>query len=520
MRSTLKDGLSNQLEFQVTTHGAPLWQIAQRVRPIERVLNRTLINRAILKTPTRPQPLSTLADYTSWSSLTDRTYDARHLPPQVALPLEPAIDRVLELFRRKDGVTRESPKSTMLLPYFAQWFTDGFLRSDRSDPRDPRRNESNHEIDLMQLYGLNAVQTRALRAHRGGRLKSQQINGEEYPPHLCAHGKIKPEFGSLRVVRFESLDDAQRNRLFAMGSDTANSQLGFVLMNVLFLREHNRVARLLEQRYPTWGDTRLFETARNVVIVLLLKIVVEEYINHLAPYHFKFRLDPASFGKREPWYRTNWMAVEFNLLYRWHSLVPSQLQQDGRLATIAETLWPGDLVAHRGLGVQLEEASRQPAGRLGLFNTDPALLEVERSSLVQGRQVHLARYNDYRANCGFPRVTEFDQISGEPEIQDALRDVYGHVDRIEFYVGLFAEDLRPNSVLPSLMGRLVGIDAFSQALTNPLLAPRTYNTDTFSRLGTDLIHQTQSLADLVGRNVPAQSPSYDVTFLRADWKRV
>ena len=30
------------------------------------------------------------------------------------------------------------------------------------------------------------------------------------------------------------------------------------------------------------------------------------------------------------------------------------------------------------------------------------------------------------------------------------------------------------------MGRLVGIDAFSQALTNPLLAPRTYNADTFS----------------------------------------
>ena len=70
------------------------------------------------------------------------------------------------------------------------------------------------------------------------------------------------------------------------------------------------------------------------------------------------------------------------------------------------------------------------------------------------------------------------------------------------------------------MGRLVGIDAFSQALTNPLLAPRTYSTDTFSRLGTDLIHQTQSLADLVARNVPAQSPAYHVTFLRADWKRV
>jgi len=511
--------LGNQLEFQVTTHAAPLWQIVQRIRPVERVVNRALINRAILKMPTRPQPFSTLADYTSWSSLTDRTYDARHLPAQEALALAPDIERVLELFGREDGVTRECPKSTLLFPYFAQWFTDGFLRSDRTEPRDHRRNESNHEIDLMQLYGLNAAQTRVLRAYRGGRLKSQHINGEEYPPHLCADGKIKPGFRGLSVVRFDSLSNQQRNRLFAMGSDTANFQLGFVLMNVLFLREHNRVAHLLERRYPTWSDTRLFETTRNILIVLLLKIVIEEYINHLAPYHFQFRLDPARFGKGEAWYRTNWMAIEFNLLYRWHSLVPSQIQLDGHGTTIAETLWPGDLVAQRGLGVHLDEASRQPAGRIGLFNTDPALLEVERNSLIQARQVQLAGYNDYRANCGFPRVTEFDQISGDPKVQDALRDVYGHVDRIEFYVGLFAEDLRCNSVLPSLMGRLVGIDAFSQALTNPLLAPRTYNTDTFSSLGTDIIRQTRTLADLVARNVPAGSPAYHVSFRRADWKR-
>ena len=25
---------------------------------------------------------------------------------------------------------------------------------------------------------------------------------------------------------------------------------------------------------------------------------------------------------RKPWNRSNWIAVEFNLLYRWHSLVP------------------------------------------------------------------------------------------------------------------------------------------------------------------------------------------------------
>ena len=72
-------------------------------------------------------------------------------------------------------------------------------------------------------------------------------------------------------------------------------------------------------------------------------------------------------------------------------------------------------------------------------------------------------------------------------MQAGLRDLYGHVDRIEFFPGLFAEDPRPNSVLPSLIGRLVGVDAFSQALTNPLLAPRVFNEQTFSPLGMEVI---------------------------------
>jgi prostaglandin-endoperoxide synthase 2 len=51
--------------------------------------------------------------------------------------------------------------------------------------------------------------------------------------------------------------------------------------------------------------------------------------------------------------------------------------------------------------------------------------------------------------------------------------------RIEFYSGLYAEDIRTNSVLPPLIGRMVGIDAFSQGFTNPLLAPRIFNEETF-----------------------------------------
>jgi prostaglandin-endoperoxide synthase 2 len=153
------------------------------------------------------------------------------------------VEEAADLFDRGETVTCD--KSTVLFASFAQWFTDGFLRSDNSERRDPRRTTSNHEIDLCQLYGLRPEVTKLLRRRDRGLLKSQMINGEEYPPFLCENGVVKPEVHGLEVVRFDRLSVEQRNGLFAMGGDRANLQTGYAMLNVLFLREHNRVARLL-----------------------------------------------------------------------------------------------------------------------------------------------------------------------------------------------------------------------------------------------------------------------------------
>jgi prostaglandin-endoperoxide synthase 2 len=519
MRDTRKDGIRNKIESTVLTRGEPVWRAVQRVPPLRRKLNRLLINRAILKTKTRPYPFSTRADYTSWDSLTDRTFSSRHLGPKY-LPEDwkPTPEEAATLFERR-GETRPCPKSTVLFAYFAQWFTDGFLRTDRQDWR---KNTSNHEIDLCQLYGLKESETKAVRAMRGGLLKSQQINGEEYPPFLFEkdeQGKRrrKAEFKDLHPLELQNAPEDKQDVMFAFASDRANIQLAYIALTTLFLREHNRLARMLAAAYKDWDDERLFQTARNIAIALVIKVVIEDYLNHITPYHFKFAADPTVF-KNEPWYRTNWMTVEFNLLYRWHSLVPSTIRFGGKDLTIRETEWNTDVVLENGLGAMLEEVSQQPAGQVGLFNTDRYLLKAEVGSIKLNRYVGLQGYNDYRACCGFPRVTSFDQITGDREIQQALQRMYGHVDDVDYYVGLFAEDPRPNSVLPPLLGRFVGIDAFSQALTNPLLAPNVFNSATFSPLGLRTIRRTRTLSDIVHRNIPPGRQHF-ISMTRADWVR-
>jgi prostaglandin-endoperoxide synthase 2 len=502
----------------VASNFETLWRGLARIPFVNHWLNKKAISVLAGRVPPRPEPLTTKSRYTSWASLTDRTYSSRHLPAvDGPPPAQPDLDELEPLFRRNGAMT-PCPKSTVLFPSFAQWFTDDFLRTQREDPargipRDTLRNESSHQVDLVQLYGLDEKMTDALRLHHGGRMKSQQINGEEWPEHLCdERGEIKPEFDALiPPFRFEKIPVDKRRHVFAMGSDTRN--LGFATFSVLFLREHNRVARELEKAYGDWDDDRIFETTRMILILELMKIVVVEYINHITPFHPRFIVRPQSFRK-EPWQRPNWMGAEFNLLYRWHSLVPATYALPAGELNIEDSLLATPLLTESGLGPSMIAMSDQPAGRLGLFNTDEFLVKnAERPTVEQARFAELASYNDYREYYRLPRVKAFEQLSPSSEVQDRLKALYGEVDNVEFYVGLLAEEAGPNGVLGPLLTFMVALDAFSQILTNPLLGEQLYDkSEVFSDVGLKIIGDTERIADIVERNVPEDQ--------RADCERI
>jgi len=504
------------------THFAFFWHIVNRIGPLARWMNRRLIDRAVRRSDGRPNPFSTLADYTSWESLTDKTWFGRHLPPpQSTSPgrPQPPLADVIKLFDRrlrKPGKPVESEKSTLLFPTFAQWFTDGFLLTDK-DHR--LKTHTNHDIDFSQLYGLKKAETYCLRLNskvvgKRGRLKSETIADEEYAlKYFESDGTtIRPEFAGLRPplhLRPE-LPVEKRRTIFAFGGERANATSQTAMMNTLFLREHNRLAGLLEQNHPGWDDERVFQTARNIVVVLLIKIVVEEYINHISPYHFQFLADPWAVWSVD-WNRPNWIAAEFNLLYRWHSLVPETFDWHGKKYPLVSWLFNNDPLTEHGLASAFVATSKQKATALGLYNTPEFLLPFEASSIQQGRTTNLGTYNDYRIAVGFPPARTFEDISDNPDICRELELLYKEPGNVEFYVGLFAENSRPNATVMALIGRFVAIDAFSQALTNPLLSRYVFNAQTFSTIGMECIESTHCLETIVNRNVPKPAPEGSIT---------
>ncbi|QJP14969.1 heme peroxidase [Starkeya sp. ORNL1] len=529
-RNKSSDRLWPRLRSYLLHNFEPVWRFVQSVPFLARILNAFMINTAVNASRARPHAFSTLTPYTSWSSLTDRTYFARHLPPEdgSAAPLPP-LPSVLDLFRRDGTSVRECPKSTLLFPVFAQYLTDGFLRTNMVDRR---RTTSNHEIDLSTLYGRTPAQTAVLRSGLRGRMKSQMIGDEEYPPFLFeADG---------RTIRAEFLDAAGQSvldpplgldkfpgagferQLFAVGGDRANATPLVSMFNTLLLREHNRLAAELEKRNPGWDDERLFQTARNILVAMYIKIVIEEYINHISSACFKLAATPAV-AWTAGWNRPNWMTVEFALLYRWHSLIPDRIAWDGAEIDASQMVLDNRFLTSVGLAKGFQFTSAQNATAIGLHNTAAFLERVEEAALNQGRNMKVARYNAYREAMSMNPVTSFDQITGDPKRQQELKAVYGTPDALEFYTALFAEDVNPNTPMPGLMGAMVALDAFSQALTNPLLCASVFNTTTFTEWGMEQIEATPSVFQLVARNVPgALAPGVTRKTLgmtRGDWVR-
>jgi prostaglandin-endoperoxide synthase 2 len=252
------------------------------------------------------------------------------------------------------------------------------------------------------------------------------------------------------------------------------------------------------------------------MIVLLLKLVVEEYIRHIAPHDPPLTVVPGMAANKR-WNRSSWIAVEFNLLYRWHMLVPDQVSTDeGPVDSRTFLRDNNEIVIDRGLEWLMAQCSRSRAARIGLFNTPAFLTErrtpdrpaVEERSIALMRSARLQSYNAYRQRFGMRPLRNFAELTADVAVQGRLSQLYGDIDDLEWYVGIFAEDHPEDQIMGELLTAMVGYDAFTQALTNPVLAPQVFTEATFTRAGLKIIRKTRSLQQIMARNAADPAAAY------------
>jgi Animal haem peroxidase len=283
---------------------------------------------------------------------------------------------------------------------------------------------------------------------------------------------------------------------------TSNWWLGLSLLHNVFTLEHNAICDHVIQAYPEWrervdGDDQIFRVARLVNNALMSKIHTVDWtpaiLTHpalqvvmhadwwgLAGEQVKKHF--GRIGKSEaisgiPGSATNHdgadycLTEEFASVYRLHPLLPNDIQlvshatgAEGRVLKFeADSLDDPDLiVGPNAMKNALRDASLTDVvytfgvhhpGAVQLRNFPnwmrrmhrrngpnlEELIDLAAIDIIRDRERGVPRYNRFRELFHMPRVTSFEQMSDKPDIVSALREVYGHPDKVDLMVGMYAE---------------------------------------------------------------------------------
>ncbi|XP_010077013.1 PREDICTED: LOW QUALITY PROTEIN: prostaglandin G/H synthase 1-like, partial [Pterocles gutturalis] len=343
-------------------------------------------------------------------------------------------------------------------------------------------------VDLGHLYGDNLQRQHQLRLFRDGKLKFQVVDGEVYPPTVTD-----------APVHMVYPPGVPKEKQLAMGQEVFGLLPGLCLYATLWLREHNRVCDVLKREHPTWSDEQLFQTARLILIGETIKIVIEDYVQHLSGYFLSLKFDPELLFGTQFQYR-NRIAVEFNQLYHWHGLMPDSFVIQGEEYSYEQFLYNTSMLMDYGVEALVESFSKQIAGR---GRSCPPLLPV-RSVPPLLPVLGLQNTGRDAGSAGRDAGGAGRDDGGEEEKAAELEELYGDIDALEFYLGLLLEKPQPNGIFGESMveiGAPFSLKAAPGLLGNPICSPEYWKPSTFGGATGFEIVKTASLEKLVCLNV-------------------
>ncbi|KAG8952208.1 hypothetical protein FRC04_004915 [Tulasnella sp. 424] len=94
------------------------------------------------------------------------------------------------------------------------------------------------------------------------------------------------------------------------------------------------------------------------------------------------------------------------------------------------------------LADMLQNATETPAQAFRARGTPEVLRVVEVMAIEQARQWGVCTMNEFRQFIGLKAYEDFEEWNPDPEIANCARALYGHIDNLELYVGMQAEQTK------------------------------------------------------------------------------
>ena len=312
-------------------------------------------------------------------------------------------------------------------------------------PRE-QQNLNTSWIDASVVYGDTKENAEWLRTFTDGKLWVSSGNLLPYNTFSREKsGQIDPN-----APRMDDDRDLNGNpkKTFAAGDHRAAENPGLTALQTLFVREHNRLCdKLKSEGYS--DDEAIYQRARKIVGALIQHFTYTQWMEALGT-----ELSPYS------GYKPNVLPDLTNTFatasYRWHTMVENdQIFRDNECRGVGpvelplkEIFFNIGVIEKNGIGTLLKGFSVHRAYETDLKVNDGLRnflfgegrgLDLISINLQRGRDHGLPNYNAVREYYTGSRATSFSDITPDGAVAGKMKALYGNVDNIDLWVGLYAE---------------------------------------------------------------------------------
>lgn len=321
-------------------------------------------------------------------------------------------------------------------------------------------NEITSFIDGSQIYGSDA--------HRADYLRDPN-----------SPGKLRMSDGEYLPYNLPGYDNAPgpMPNFYLAGDVRVNENIALTSMHTLFIREHNRLVDERAAKHPFWNGDKLYQEAKMLVEAELQSITYNEYLPTLLG---KGTLDDYSGynSSVDPSIANIFATAAFRFGHSQLSSELMRLEEDG--STIAEGnvllrdafFNPAEFLNSGGPESILRGVAQHTSQAIDLSMIDDVRnflfgppgaggFDLASLNIQRGRDHGLPDYNTARQDYGLDPMTSFADITSDPEVQEALEDLFVSVDNIDVFVGGLAEDLHGESMLGELFTTILA-DQFTR----------------------------------------------------------
>ncbi|XP_013778012.1 chorion peroxidase-like [Limulus polyphemus] len=318
-------------------------------------------------------------------------------------------------------------------------------------------------IDASNVYGSTEEEEKELRSFSDGQMKVLRIgNSDLLPTENDQNAECQMSQGNNNFFCFKA------------GDERVNEQINLALLHTIWMREHNRVARLLAYYNPGWNDEILYQEARRVVGAEMQHIVFNELLPLMlgkpVMEAFDLLLKPSGFSNSYNSQINPGIANSFAAAaYRYgHTLVQGILNLFDKSNTLVDRVplsnafFNPELLPLRGnLDSFLRGLVRQPSQKFDSFVSDQLTnhlfqphgkdfgMDLVALNIQRGRDHGLPGYNAWREHCGLPKAQTFRDLVQwmNPNSAEAFSNLYRNVDDIDLFPAGIPENSLPGATL-------------------------------------------------------------------------